>query len=163
LLFCLVLNIPLLAEDSIINRETLAGLQAFGIFVENTQPNIQKYIQKAEIDRETIYKETEKRLQAAGIRVVVGDDWRRIPGNPFLYISINTHETEKYWYAYDIKVEVRQVVCLEANPKVRTMATTWNMNMTGSANIGNMHVIKNDVLVLVERFINAYSAVNKGR
>jgi hypothetical protein len=154
---------PVWAEDSEVNRATLAGLRGVGIFVENNQQNIQKYAQKAGIDREAMQRETERRLGAAGIRVVVGDEWRRTPGNPFLYLSINTHETEKYWYAYDIKVEVRQVVNLEANTKVRTMATTWSMNMTGSANIGNLHIIRNDAMVLVERFIVAYRAVNKGK
>ena len=151
------------AEDADVSRATLSGLRGVGIFVENNQQNVQKYAQKAGIDREAIQRETERRLGAAGIRVVAGDEWLRTPGNPFLYLSINTHETEKYWYAYDIKVEVRQVVYLEANPKVRTMATTWSMNMTGSANIGNLHIIRNDAMVLVERFIAAYRAVNKGK
>ena len=158
-----VVALPVWAEDSEVSRGTLAGLQGFGIFVENTQANIQKYVQRAGIDRDTVQRETERRLLAAGIKVVAGEEWRRTPGNPFLYVSINTHETEKYWYAYDIKVEVRQVVYLEANPKVRTMATTWSMNMTGSANIGNLHIIRNDAMVLVERFIAAYRAVNKGK
>ncbi|HNY73254.1 MAG TPA: hypothetical protein PKL55_06920 [Syntrophales bacterium] len=151
------------AEDSEVSRGTLAGLQGVGVFVENTQANVQKYAQKAGIDREAIQRETERCLAAAGIKVVAGEEWRRTPGNPFLYVSINTHETEKYWYAYDIKVEVRQVVYLEANPKVRTMATTWSMNMTGMANIGNLHIVRNDAMVLVERFVAAYRAVNKGR
>ncbi len=160
---CAVVALPVWAEDSEVSRGTLAGLQGFGIFVENTQANIQKYVQRAGIDRETVQRETERRLLAAGIKVVAGEEWRRTPGNPFLYVSINTHETEKYWYAYDIKVEVRQVAYLEANPKVRTMATTWSMNMTGSANIGNLHIIRNDAMVLVERFVAAYKAVNKGK
>ncbi len=160
---CAVIALPVWAEDSEVSRGTLAGLQGFGIFVENTQANIQKYVQRAGIDRETVQRETERRLLAAGIKVVAGEEWRRTPGNPFLYVSINTHETEKYWYAYDIKVEVRQVAYLEANPKVRTMATTWSMNMTGSANIGNLHIIRNDAMVLVERFVAAYKAVNKGK
>jgi len=153
----------LYAEDSEISRGTLAGLQGLSVFVENTQANVQKYARKAGIDREAIQMETERRLAAAGIKVVAGEEWRRTPGNPFLYVSINTYETEKYWYAYDIKVEVRQVVYLEANPKVRTMATTWSMNMTGIANIGNLHIVRNDAMVLVERFVAAYRAVNKGR
>ena len=160
-LMCAVVALPVWAEDSEVSRGTLAGLQGVSVFVENTQANVQKYAQKAGIDREVIQKETERRLRAAGIKVVAGEEWRRTPGNPFLYVSINTHETEKYWYAYDIKVEVRQVVNLEANPKVRTMATTWSMNMTGMANIGNLHIIKNDAMVLVERFVAAYKSVNK--
>ncbi len=163
-LFIFVMGLwPLYAEDSDVSRATLKGLQGVGVFVEDVQPNVQKYARKAGIEREVIQRETERRLQAAGINVVVGEAWRRTPGNPFLYVNINTHETEKYWYAYDIKVELRQVVNLEANQKVRTMATTWSMNMTGIANIGNLHVVRNDVMALVERFIAAYRSVNKGK
>jgi len=35
--------------------------------------------------------------------------------------------------------------------------------MTGIANIGNLHIVRNDAMVLVERFVAAYRAVNKGR
>ncbi|MDI9570380.1 MAG: hypothetical protein QM278_06625 [Pseudomonadota bacterium] len=131
--------------------------------MEEIQPNIKRYAEKAGIEREAIKKETERRLAAAGIVMVESEEWRRTPGNPFLYVSINTHETEKYWFAYDVKVELRQVVCLEANPLVRTMATTWSMNMTGIANIGNLHIIRGDAMVLVERFVAAHRSVNKGK
>nr|HPJ97519.1 hypothetical protein [Syntrophales bacterium] len=50
------------AEDSEVSRGTLAGLQGVSVFVENTQANVQKYAQKAGIDREAIQMETERRL-----------------------------------------------------------------------------------------------------
>jgi len=56
---------------------------------------------------------------------------------------------------------LRQIVSLEANPKVRTLASTWSISITGLANIGNLNLIRQDTGVLVGRFVQAYRAVNK--
>jgi arginine/ornithine N-succinyltransferase beta subunit len=78
-----------------------------------------------------------------------------------LYICINTHETEKYWYAYDIKVELRQLATLDANPQMKTLAVTWSLNMTGQANIGTLNVIRQDTGVMVGRFVQAWKVGNR--
>ena len=148
------------AEDSEVSRGTLAGIQGVQLVVEELQPNVQKYASKTGLTRMQLIKDIEQTLRNYGIRVVSGNDWLRFPGLPVLYVNVNTHEREKYWYAYDIKVELRQVVTLDANPRVKTLATTWSINMTGIANIGNLNIIRNDVGVLVERFGTAYKTVN---
>ena len=149
------------AEDSETSRRTLEGLQGFRVVVENIQPNIHPYAQKAGLTVSQIQKDVENRLVKAGIKTTSGDNWLKIPGRPVVYINVNTHETEKYWYAYDIKFELRQIVNLEARPKVKTLADTWSINITGVANIGNLHVINKDISALLERFIVAYKSVNR--
>ncbi len=144
------------AEDSDASRRTLASLPGVGVLVEPIQPNVQKYAQKAGLTAAQLQKDIQTRLQAAGIRTFRGDDWLKVPGRPVLYVNINTHETEKYWYAYDIRLELRQLVSLEVNPAIKTLADTWSINITGVANIGNMSVIRNDVMVLVERYVQAH-------
>jgi hypothetical protein len=149
------------ADDSEISRATLSGLNRIYILIENIQPNIQKYGQRADLNTVQLKKDIENRLNSSGIRTMSRDEWLRVTGRPVLYININTHETEKYWYAYDIKLELRQIVSLEANPKVKTLADTWSINITGVANIGNLNVIKKDVDVLLEQFIRAHLSANK--
>jgi len=151
---------PLAAEDSDTSRRTLAGLPGVRVLVENIQPNIREYAQKAGLTAPQTQSEIEKRLQAAGIRTMAEAAWLGTPGRPILYVNINTHETEKYWYAYDIKLELRQIVYLEVNPKVKTLADTWSINITGVASISQIPVMKNDVMVLVERFIQAHRSIN---
>jgi hypothetical protein len=153
---------PLMAEDSQNSRRTLAGLRGFFILVENIQPNIQQYAQKSGLNADQIRQDIEQRFRAAGIRTASGNDWLKMPGRPVLYVNINTHETEKYWYAYDIQLQQRQIVYLEANPNIRTLADTWSINMTGITSSGNLHIIRNDIMVLVEKFIQAYKSVNGG-
>ncbi len=156
-IFC---STQLHAEDSDISRRTLTGLNSIYVLVENIQPNIQKFAADAGLITTQIQKDIENHLNIAGIRTPSRNEWLKAPGRPVLYININTHETEKYWYAYDIKFELRQIVRLEINPKVKTLADTWSINITGVANIGNFNVIKKDTDVLLQRFIQAYRSVN---
>jgi hypothetical protein len=149
------------ALDSDVTRQTLKGLQGVYVIVEDLQPNIQKYASKAGLANEELKADIERRLTEKGIRIFSRDEWVKTPGTPVLYVSVNTHETEKYWYAYDIKTELQQAVTMEANPKVRTLATTWSINLTGMANVGTLGLIKGDVGVLVGRFIEAYKVVNE--
>lgn len=153
--------IPLFAEDSQVSRGTLAGIPRVYVLVENIQPNILQYSLKAGLTTVQLQKEIEKRLNVAGIGTMSRDEWLKSLGRPVLYVNINTHETEKYWYAYDIKLELRQMVHLEAHPKVKTLADTWSINITGMANIGNINIITKDTSFLLDRFIQAHKSVNK--
>ena len=151
---------PARAEDSDVSRSTLAGLQGVSVVVEELQPNVLKYAAKFGLSKAQVQQDAEKMLRDSGIPIVAGNDWLKMPGKPLLYININTHETEKYWYAYDIKVELRQLATLDANPQLKTLATTWSMNITGQANIGTLNVIRKDAGVMVGRFVQAWKAGN---
>ena len=149
-----------LAVDSPATRETLKGLQGVYVIVEEMQPNIQRYAVKPGLAKDQLQKDVESRLRQKGIRVLSREEWMKAPGKPVLYLAVNTHETEKYQYAYDIKVELQQVVKMEANPRINALAATWSMNMTGMADVGSLNLIKGDVNVLVGRFQDAYLAAN---
>src|SRR3989304_4000721 len=156
-------TLPGLAEDSEEARRTLIGLQGVQVIVEELQPNIlkqDKYLQKAGLTKIQLQKDIETRLKAAGIKVLSLDQWSKTPGRPTLYVNVNTHESEKYWFAYDIKLELRQVVSLDARPEIKTLANTWGMNMTGVVNIGTFNVIRDNVGMLVERFVQAWKKGN---
>ena len=152
------------AIDSEHSRLTLKGLKGVHVIVEDLQPNVmkyEKYIRKNRLDRDVLKADVEAALRSAGVRVLTWQEMLRTKGQPVLYLNINTHESEKYWYAYDVRVELRQVVSLEINPKMKTMVGTWSLNATGIANIGNLNVIKNDAMMLVGKFVSAYKMVNK--
>ena len=156
-------NLKAFAVDSDVTRLTLTGIQGVYVIVEEMQPNIQKYAVKAGLSKEQLQKDIELRLTEMGIKALSRDEWMKTPGKPVLYVSVNTHEAERYWYAYDVKIELQQVVKMEANPKVNTLAATWSLNMTGIANIGSLKIIKGDMEVLLGRFQQAYWAVNRKR
>jgi hypothetical protein len=153
------------AVDSDITRSTLSGLKGVYVLVEDLNPNIlkyEKYLKKFDLSKEQIQKEVELKLKPSGIKTFSYDEWLKTPGRPVLYISVNTHENDKYWFAYDVRVELRQLVLLEANPKIKTLAPTWSMSTTGMTSIGNFQIIHNDMMVLLDKFINAFRSANKG-
>jgi hypothetical protein len=151
----------LYAIDSELTRQTLLGLKGVSVAVENPQPNIQKYAQRFSLTRDQLQKDIVQRLSKAGIVVLNQEKWLQTSGRPVLYVIVNTHEYEKYWYAYTIIVDLMQIVTLEANPDIKTLASTWSINMAGIANIGTLNTIKDNVYTLVDRFIDAYLSVNR--
>jgi hypothetical protein len=150
------------AFDTEISQKTLSGLRGFYILVEDLNSNITKYsnAQRVPLSKEQIKKDVEHRLKGAAIKVLSWDEMLKRPGKPMLYVNINTHEYEKFWYAYDIRIEAQQVVTLEHNPLIKMSACTWSMNMTGVVNIGTMNKIRDNLNILLDRFVAAYTAVN---
>jgi hypothetical protein len=161
LCFLLLAGTPLLAIDSDLTRRTISGLPGVNVTVEEIQPNIQKYAHKAGLTSEQIQRIIESRLRAAGIKVYSWNEWLKVPGKPSLYVNVNTHEYEKYWFAYDVSLELKQMVSLEINPSAKTLAGTWSLNTTGIANIGTLDSIRNDVIRLTDKFLDAYRAANQ--
>jgi hypothetical protein len=157
---------PVFAVDSKETRLTLTGLQGVYIAVEELQSNVMKYekhLRKSGLMREQIQQDVERRLRQAGIRVLTSDDWLKTSGRPILYVNVNTHEYEKYWLAYDIRIELQQIVSIDSNPKIKTLASTWTMNVTGIANIDTLYVIRDNILYLTDHFAEAYKSVNSKR
>ena len=149
------------AADSEWNRKTLAGIQAVYVVIEDLQANVQRYAPKVSLTKEQLRKDVESRLQKAGIRLFNQDEWLKTKGRPTLYVNINTHEFEKYSYAYDIRVELQQVVQMEGNPAVRILTDTWSISQTGVFNVGSAQTLRSQLGVLMDRFVEAYSTVNQ--
>lgn len=143
------------AIDSEQTRQTLLTVKGVRVVVEEPQPNIQKYVQRFGLTKEQLQKSIEQMLTKAGVTILDQEKWLKTAGRPMLYVNVNTHEYQKYWYAYTIIVDLRQIVTLEASPDVRTLASTWSVNMAGIANIGSLDTINKNVNVLVDRFIEA--------
>jgi len=155
--------LPVHAFDAEVSRETMKGLTGFYILIEELNPNIAKYasVQKNNISTQTLKSQVENRLRAAGIRVLSWDEMMKTPERPMLYVAVNTHEYEKFWYAYDIRVEVRQLVTLVSQPGKPISGCTWSVNMIGVMNIGQLQTLYDNLGVLLGRFVEAYMAVNK--
>lgn len=154
------------AEDSPPSRRTLTGLQGLHVIIEDFQHNILKYdryLKNAGLSTALLRNDVEAKLRAAGIRILSRDEWLKTPGRPVFYVNVNTHENEKFWFAYDIKAELRQVVSLDANPDTKMLADTWSINMTGRVNIGTFEDIRKIVNVVLDKFILAYQSANTGK
>ncbi len=155
--------VPVLAIDSKETRLTLIGLQGVYVAVEELQPNVMKYekhLRKSGLTKEQIQQGVAQRLREAEIRILSSDEWLKTPGRPVLYVNVNTHENEKYLLAYDVRLELQQLVSIDSNPRIKTLASTWTINVTGIVNIGTLNIIRDNMFFLVDRFVEAYKSVN---
>ena len=154
--------LPACAFDAESSRETLKGLNGFYIVIEELNPNIAKYanVQKDRITTQILRKQVESRLRAAGIPILSWEEMMKAPERPMLYVSVNTHEYEKFWYAYNILVEVRQLVTLAGQPARTISGATWSLNMTGVMNIGQLRTLYDNLGRLLSGFVEAYKKVN---
>jgi hypothetical protein len=148
------------AADSETSRKTLAGLQGVYVLVEELQPNIVKFSDKFSFSKDQLQKSVDLKLRGAGIKVLSRDEWLQTPGRPILYVAVNTHQREKYWWGYDIRVELHQTASLEAIPATRAFVATWSTNMTGTVNIGTLNTLNEQARVLTDIFINAFVSAN---
>ena len=146
--------------DADITRRTLARLPGFYITFEEIQPNIRQYAIVSGMTREQLLKDVEVRLQKAGIGIFSQEQWLKTKGRPVLYINVNTH-IENTNVAYNILLEIRQIVYTDTEPSIKTLAGTWGVNMTGITNTGKLDIIRQDLLTLVDKFVEAYWTVNK--
>ena len=85
----------------------------------------------------------------------------KMPGMPVLYVNINTHEYEKYRYAYNIALELQQLVTLQVNPQKKALAGTWSLSITGVVHIGELPVLFGNTGELIDRFVQIFKTVNK--
>ncbi len=148
------------AVDSEQTRKTLTGLQGGYVLVEELQPNIQKYATNSGLDKASLQKNAESHLRETGIRVLDREEWLKAPGRPVLYINVNTHEQEKYWFAYNVEVELQQLATMDANPAIKSLVGTWSVNIAGMVNIGTVTALRDRVKNLIDIFTAAYLSVN---
>ncbi|MEN6317420.1 MAG: hypothetical protein ABFD82_01505 [Syntrophaceae bacterium] len=159
IMFCFTV-LEVWAVDSESTRQTLKKIQGVMVITEELQPNLTKYVKKNIPSKDVLQMAVELRLKKAGVKVLTYDEWMKSPGRPILYVNINTHEHEKYWFVYNVSLDLQQVVFLESNPKSRALASTWSINVTGITNIGSLGAIQYNILYLVDQFIGAYKLVN---
>jgi len=107
-----------------------------------------------------ILKDVELRLRQNGITVLTEQGMRIYPGNPLLYININAIKINNVKsYIYSLSIELEQSVILERN-KMPMRAVTWNFGVIKHTPANKLNNVRKDIKKLIDRFINAYLAVN---
>lgn len=160
LLLSLMLGVlPAFGMDADITRRTLVRIPGFYISLEEFQSNFKHLAAASGLTREQLQRDVEVKLQRASIGILSQEQWLKTQGRPVLYININTHP-EGANIAYSIRVEVRQIVFTDSSPAVKTLAGTWGIDMTGIARQGKLDIVRQDLLGMVDKFTEAYWAVN---
>jgi hypothetical protein len=162
----------LLAVDDVTTRSTLRGLEGVYVKIDNIEFDIRKELVKASLTEEGLQMAIERRLEAAGIKVVSDETFRKsdCAGMLYVYIQILMPEAsarhvytvegeqiakpqkdKKYFYRVDI--ELRQRVFLARDTNVKALSSTWS---TGSMGFRRLERIRVDVLGQVDMFAQAY-------
>jgi hypothetical protein len=141
------------------SRATLRGLQGVWVIVDNLGLDVEQ----AGLTQNQIQTDVELRLRKAGIRILTRQETLSIPGRPWLYVGVETHESRGRpgLYPFVLSLELWQLVYLARDPNVATQAPTWShksiLGMTGAS---HLREVRDRVVVMVDVFINAYLAVN---
>jgi len=148
-------------EDDEYARSTLQWLPGVYVAVEALDPDIQK----DGLTKATLQADAELRLRMAGIKVLSRKEWAKTQGGPVCYIDVSivkdvalTDVLDFDLYAFEVSVELHQDVALVRDMAVMVLSPTWSTSYVGFTNA--LPRIRTKVTELVERFINAYQAVN---
>jgi hypothetical protein len=139
------------------DRDSLRGLQGIHVIVETIKPDAER----DGLKKHQVQTDVELRLRQSGIRVLSQEETFATPGSPLLYISVNTSKSNIPLYAYSVSVELHQDVWMVRDLNMKpVMGGTWSSGGTGSVGQDNIAEVRENVLDNIDRFINAYLAVN---
>lgn len=151
-----VTRISAQADDEF-SRATLAGLSGVQVVVENLNPDVRN----DGLDVSDVRTDTELKLREASIPVLTREQSSATPGRPYLYMVVSIMKRSDGLCAYNVDVQLVQMVVLTRDRSTTTMAITWAA--TGSiGTIGENHLrdLRGTIGDFVNQFINAYLAAN---
>lgn len=144
-----------LAQDDEETRLTLRGFPGVHVAIERLSPAIEK----EGLTTSQLQKDTESKLQTAGIKVLSKEEFIKTVGKPYLYVNVNITvlKTQIKRYIFYVRVEFNQDVSLVKSPMV-VPATTWSAGGWGiDFSLENIRDIIKDQ---VDKFIIAYFTAN---
>jgi hypothetical protein len=109
-------------------KETLRGLPGVAVVIEPLHPNAEQ----DGLTQRLLQDDVERRLRAAGVRVLTQEEWRNAPGSPYLYVNAAALKKSYGLYAYAIEVRVNQLVTLIRNHQIQEFAETWETREVGT-------------------------------
>ena len=139
-----------LAYDSELTRPALRGLKSFHVeIIGDPDPELEKL----GLTHQQIKTDVELKLRLAGIGVIEEFDF------PVLDITINFINVKaRQCYVYSIELSVSQVVFLQRDRSISSVAKTWSIGGLGAGT--KIKSIRNGIKDYTDKFINAYLSVN---
>jgi hypothetical protein len=146
--------------DSDLQSDTLKGLGRVTVLVESLQPEVER----EGLATSTLQADVDLKLRQAGIRDGLPGD--KNLGWGMLYVNVNALNLRKGGlrsavYTFSVIVQLSQLVTLSRDPKITSLAVTWNDAAIGSADARELSTaIRRAVRDKVDEFINAYRVAN---
>ncbi len=136
--------------------ESLRGLKGVSVEIEKLSFNIEK----DGLKREQIKTDVELKLRLAGIKVVTEEESINEPGQPYLFVNVNSNKSELGFYSFSITIELNQLVLLIRDLDTIFTACTWSTKTVGFAGVEKVGQIRDYIKDDVDLFINDYLFVN---
>ena len=149
-LLLLGLPVPAGPGDQPNDRATLKGLKTIKVVVEHLTPEAEG----GGLTKDQLQTDVEVRLRNAGITVTSSIE------EAYLYLNVFTVKASSGLYAYHIRLEFNQEVILERNRNVSLLAPTWSLDLGGIVGAQKLHEVRDDVVDMADKFINAYLEQN---
>jgi len=167
------------ADDKAKDRATLRGIQSVIVKVQTWEPEWRGELKKAGLEESYLQSLIERKLEKAGIPVLPEETAKRSETEGILNIRMKFLEPErgrkiyttpdenefekldtKKKYVYAMRLNFRQMVLFPRNPALRPLAITWQ---TESLGFRRLTLIREDMMNVIDVFIEAYLSENQGK
>jgi hypothetical protein len=146
-------SLPVLASDSVMGRETLRGLKAIKIVVDRPGPDLER----EGLTRDQLQSDIEEQLKKADIDV--DSNANEFLGLGMISARLKSGLINEISVAFSLGVY--QVVTLNRNKVIKTIAETWSgQGVQSSPPKLSAQISRDSVAKLVDQFIKAYLEVN---
>lgn len=139
------------------SRESLKGISALGVVVEDISPEASA----DGLSQDAIRTAAEQILHLKGIRILSNVERTSLGTAPYLYINVNTLKEELGLYAYAVNVDLKQIVRLLSKKGMQAWGATWSASVVGAVGEENLrNIIADAVEPLVKDFADDFSLAN---
>ncbi len=143
------------ADDDEYSRRSLAGLKGIAIFIPELPPEVEQ----SGLMNSAIRTDVELKLRQSGIHIIGANEGDGL--SAVLTVGVEVLPSGTGLWAYDVNVDVRQVVVLARDPSIRLpLNKTWSSGAFGTVGKLNVRNLREQVKDQVDKFINAYLSVN---
>ncbi len=137
--------------------ESLRGIKGIHVVIESLNPDIEK----DGLRIENIQTDVELKLRLAGFKVLTEKEWLNEPGEPYLYVNVNSMKHEIGTHVFKVDIGLIQTVHLKRDTKIFLQATTWSSGIIGYVEKEKgVNYVRDSVKDLMDEFINDYLSVN---
>lgn len=134
--------------------KTLSGFDTLKVEIENLAPDLEQ----AGLKKEQIQTDIETKLRAAGLKIKKPTD----SINPYvvLHVSVNSIDNGVGGFAVSINSSLNQIVILDRNKSLATVAGTWESRSIVSVIKEKVQAIRNFVGIQIDLFVKSYQKAN---
>lgn len=143
------------------SRDVLSGLEGVHVLTW-----CQEGAESQGLTTEAIQRDVELRLRRHGIKVLTEEELLRMPGTPYLFVTVDFvgHATDRPTVGYIVEVSLKEAVLLSRDfDTIVVDAITYHNYYFGTVGSMNIRQIRESVKDPIDTFINDYLAANQSK